>query len=99
LHELSIASDIWASVAKAARQHGGGRVKRIVLEIGALNLIEEEQLRFWLEALAERNGSAGVEVNITTREGVLALKVVSAEVVLPDGPRADQTGEGGEEGA
>ncbi len=66
MHEFSIASEIWASVAAAARRQGGGRVKTITLEIGALNLIEDEQLRFWLEALAERDGSPGVEVRITT---------------------------------
>ena len=66
MHEFSIASEVWASVLKAARQHAGGRVKAIKLEIGALNLIEEDQLRFWLEALAEREGSAGVQVHIST---------------------------------
>ena len=66
MHEFSIASEIWASVREAARQHGKGRVKAVKLEIGALNLIEEDQLRFWLEALAERDGSAGVELQITT---------------------------------
>ncbi len=66
MHEFSIASEIWTSVAAAARRQGGGRVKTITLEIGALNLIEEDQIRFWLEALAERDGSPGVEVHITT---------------------------------
>jgi Zn finger protein HypA/HybF involved in hydrogenase expression len=95
LHEFSIAAEIWGSVARAAREHGSARVKAIKLEIGALNLIEEEQIRFWLEVLAEKDGSAGVEVRVTTTEG-REIKVVSAEVVLPDPRSADQAGEGRE---
>jgi Zn finger protein HypA/HybF involved in hydrogenase expression len=80
VHELSIASQIWSSVAKAASQHGASRVKAIKLEIGALNLIEEDQLTFWIQALAEREGSPRVEVKITTLPAGMQIKVVSAEV-------------------
>ena len=65
MHEFSIASEIWSSVAKAAREHGGGRVKSVKLEIGVLNLLAEEQMRFWIEMLAEQSGSPGVAVQIT----------------------------------
>jgi hydrogenase nickel incorporation protein HypA/HybF len=65
LHEFGIASDIWQAVLRAARQHGGGRVRAITVEIGELNLIEDEQLRFWVGALAERDGSREVDLRIT----------------------------------
>lgn len=64
MHEYSIASQIWASVAKAAKQQGGGRVLGIKLDIGPLNLIADEQIRFWIAALAERDGSPGVRIEI-----------------------------------
>jgi len=64
VHEYSIASQIWASVAKAAKQQGGGRVLAIKLEIGPLNLIADEQIRFWITALAERDGSPEVRLDI-----------------------------------
>ena len=64
MHEYSIASQMWASVVKAAQERGGLRVLSIKLEIGPLNLIADEQLRFWITALAERDGSPGVRLEI-----------------------------------
>lgn len=64
MHEFSIASEIWASVAKAAHQHGGGPVRAVKLEIGVLNLLAEEQLRFWIGMLAGQEGSPEVAVQI-----------------------------------
>jgi hydrogenase nickel incorporation protein HypA/HybF len=74
VHEFGIASEIWQAVQRAAKQHGGKpracptdervQVRAITVEIGELNLIEDEQLRFWVTALAERDGSAGVELRI-----------------------------------
>ena len=80
MHELSIASLIWASVARAASEHGARRVKAIKLEIGALQMIEEEQLAFWIQALAERDDSPAVDLKITTVPDGLQIRVVSAEV-------------------
>jgi hydrogenase nickel incorporation protein HypA/HybF len=79
LHELSIASQIWESVARAARQHGGGRVLSIKLELGELNLIEEEQLRFWIEELGKRDGSPGVRLEITSVKGRVRCNECEAE--------------------
>jgi hydrogenase nickel incorporation protein HypA/HybF len=79
LHELSIASQIWESVARAARQHGGGRVLSIKLELGELNLIEEEQLRFWIEELGKRDGSPGVRLEITPVKGRVRCNECEAE--------------------
>jgi len=65
VHEFSIASEIWRSVSQAAAEHKARRVRSIAVEVGSLNLIEDEQLRFWVQALAEREGSPGVELKIT----------------------------------
>jgi hydrogenase nickel incorporation protein HypA/HybF len=87
MHELSIASQIWGSVARAARQHGGGRVVSIKLELGELNLIEEEQLRFWIEELGKRDGSPEVRLEITTVKGRVHCNECGAEGEpgLPEG--------------
>jgi hydrogenase nickel incorporation protein HypA/HybF len=65
VHEYSVASEIWDAVKAAARKHGGGAVRSIKVEIGALNLIEEEQLSFWLKALADQNGSPDLHLKIS----------------------------------
>ena len=87
MHEYSIALDMWESVASAARKHGAGRVRSITLEIGALNLIEEEQLGFWLRALAEREGSPEVELKITLVPARIRCRSCdwTGEVVVPEG--------------
>ena len=87
MHEYSIASQIWASVSKAAQGQGGGRVLSIVLEVGALNLLEEEQLRFWIGMLAEREGSPEVEVKLTTLPGQVRCRECGedGEVGMPEG--------------
>jgi len=64
VHEFGVASEIWEAVRRAAGEHGGGRIRAITVEIGELNLIEDEQLRFWVTALAERDGSPGAELRI-----------------------------------
>jgi hydrogenase nickel incorporation protein HypA/HybF len=86
MHEFSIASEIWESVAKAAREHGGGRVVSVSLEIGALNLLGDEQLRFWIGLLAERDGSPGVAVEITYVPARLRCRDcgTESEVTVPD---------------
>ncbi len=87
MHEYSVALEVWESVAAAAREHGGGRVRSIRLEIGALNLIEDEQLRFWIGALAEREGSPGVELEITHVPGRVRCRSCGreGEAVVPEG--------------
>jgi hydrogenase nickel incorporation protein HypA/HybF len=68
VHEFGIASEIWEAAKRAAETHGGNggvRVCSITVELGELNLIEDEQLRFWVTALAERDGSPQVDLRIT----------------------------------
>jgi hydrogenase nickel insertion protein HypA len=84
VHEYAIACEIWDSVKKATEQHGGGRVVSVALEIGALNLIEEDQLTFWLETLAERDGSPHMRVKITTLPPRFRCRDCSAETVPAD---------------
>ena len=87
MHEYSIAFQIWQSVRKAAGERGGGRVLSVSLEIGALNLLEDEQLSFWIRALAERDGSADVQLNIAHLSGRIECAACGArgEPALPAG--------------
>ena len=87
MHEFSIASEIWSSVAKAARQHGGGRVKAVKLELGVLNLLADEQVTFWIGMLAEQAGSPDVEVQITHLPARVKCRTCGAEseTPLPEG--------------
>ena len=87
MHEFSIASQIWESVARAARERGGKRVRSVALEIGALNLLEDEQLGFWIRTLAERDGSPDVELKITHPSGRVGCGDCGAEgePALPEG--------------
>lgn len=83
MHEFSLATDIWRSVTEAARQHGGGRVLAVRLEIGALNLLADEQVRFWIETLAEQDGQPGVKVEITHLPGRVQCRACGAEAEVP----------------
>ena len=87
MHEYSIASEVWQSVAAAARKHGGGRVRSIRLEVGALNLIEDEQLDFWVVALAERDGAPGVKLEIVHVPGRVKCRGcgTEGEAKVPEG--------------
>lgn len=69
MHEYSIASQIWQSVSDKAREAGGRRVRSIALEIGVLNLLADEQVTYWVRALAERDGSPDVQVKISHLPG------------------------------
>jgi hydrogenase nickel insertion protein HypA len=87
VHEYSVASEIWDAVKAAARKHGGGAVRSIKLEIGALNLIEEEQLSFWLKALADQNGSPDLDLEISRAAARVTCRDCGAdeEPLLPPG--------------
>jgi hydrogenase nickel incorporation protein HypA/HybF len=52
MHELSLASGILQIVQDAATRERFARVRRLTLTIGAFAGVEEEALRFALEALA-----------------------------------------------
>lgn len=86
MHEFSIACEVWASVARAAHAHHAARVTAVSLEIGALNLLAREQLTFWLDALADRDGSPGLQVRIALVPGRVRCARCAAEtdVAAPD---------------
>jgi len=86
MHEFTAASQIWASVARAARQRAG-RVRSISLELGELNLLAPDQITFWIRELAAREGSPDLQVTISLIKGRVRCANCAQEddAVLPDG--------------
>jgi len=62
-------------------------VASVTLEVGELNLIEDEQLRFWVRELAARDGSPDVEVKISHPAGRVRCEECGMEgrALLPGG--------------
>jgi hydrogenase nickel incorporation protein HypA/HybF len=54
-------------------------VRSVTLELGELNLIEEEQLRFWVRELGARDGSPDVQLKIRRTEGRVRCKECGEE--------------------
>lgn len=88
LHEYSIACEIWQSVLKAVRAHKSDRpaakqlVRSVKVEIGELNLIETEQLSFWLKQLAARDGSPCLTLKIQPVPGKIRCHNCGQEGML-----------------
>ncbi|MFQ6089623.1 MAG: hydrogenase maturation nickel metallochaperone HypA [Candidatus Methanofastidiosia archaeon] len=53
MHEVLIAKDVFETVQGIAREKNA-KIKKIVLEIGELSLVNPEQLKFWIEIYFEK---------------------------------------------
>lgn len=51
MHEFSIAQQIVQVVRRTARENKAQQVERVVVVIGELALLSEEQIRFWVEEI------------------------------------------------
>lgn len=71
MHELSLAEGLLDLALQVARQHGARRVKRALVEIGAMTHAEPETLRFAFEALSAGTLAEGCELE--TREVALMV--------------------------
>ena len=67
------------------------RVLSITVELGELNLIEDEQLRFWVTALAERDGSPDIELRITHMPVTVRCRQCGEESAVARPPEAAAT--------
>ena len=79
MHELGIAQEIVRTVAEAT---GPGRVRRIVLEIGALSLVLPDALRFCFDLAAAETSLAGAELAIVETPGRARCRACGGEVTL-----------------
>ena len=63
MHEVALMEELLRIAQEEARLAGGGRVRRVRLEVGALAGVDPDALRFAFEALApERLGSARLDL-------------------------------------
>ena len=69
MHEMSLAESIIQIVEETAQANGGGLVRRVRLEIGALSHVEIDALRFCFDAVTRDSLAAGAELTIDSPPG------------------------------
>ena len=88
MHDVTAAQRIAATVLQAARGQDAERVQRVRVGLGAMAMIDPEQLEFWLEQVFRGTVAEGAEVQIEQ----LALRVrcgecgYEGEVEVPEDP-------------
>lgn len=88
MHDVTAAQRIASTVLEAAREQGAERVERVQIALGAMTMIDAEQLDFWLEQIFRGTVAEGAEVEIEQ----LPLRVRCAEcgregeVEVPEDP-------------
>jgi hydrogenase nickel incorporation protein HypA/HybF len=68
MHEYSIAYDLYATARNAALENHADRVNRIRVEVGAMAMVNPEQVRFLFDTIIEEDplfSGAVLECNIT----------------------------------
>jgi hydrogenase nickel incorporation protein HypA/HybF len=69
MHEMSLAEGILEVVEATARREQARRVKRVILEIGALASVEIEALRFCFDAVTRASLAEHAALDILTLPG------------------------------
>jgi hydrogenase nickel incorporation protein HypA/HybF len=69
MHEMSLAESIVQIVEDTARQHGGGRVRSVTLEVGELAGVELEALRFCFDAVTRSSLAEGAALVVEQPSG------------------------------
>jgi len=88
MHDVTAAQRIASTVLQAAREQEAERVERVEIALGAMTMIDSEQLEFWLEQIFRGTVAEGAEVAIEQ----LPLRVRCTEcgyegsVEVPDDP-------------
>lgn len=68
MHELSISSEVVQTVLNSVKENGGQKVLSIVLEIGEMTLLNEEQVKFWIEELLKGTVAEGAKIRIKKKK-------------------------------
>lgn len=88
MHDVTAAQTIARSVLDVARERGAERIEVIRLELGAMQMIQPDQLSFWLEQILR--GTIGEDAQVQIEH--LPLRVTceacgyEGEVEVPDDP-------------
>jgi hydrogenase nickel incorporation protein HypA/HybF len=68
VHEFSIAQQIVDVVLRTAREQEAQQVERVLVIIGELTLLNQEQVRFWVEEFfSQRPETQGARLDIDTK--------------------------------
>ncbi len=79
MHELSLAQSILDAVLEIAEERGAERVLGVRIRVGEFTMVNPEQLRFCLEALAEGTPAEGAEFEIELERGRLRCRECGEE--------------------
>ena len=79
MHELAVTQEI---VAAAARRAAGGRVSRVVVEIGRLSAVLPDAVRFCFDLCAEGTALEGAVLEIERPPGRARCRACAAHVEL-----------------
>ena len=88
MHDVTAAQRIASTVLEAAREQGAERVERVQIALGAMTMIDAEQLDFWLEQVLRGTLAEGAEIVIEQ----MPLRAVcracrrEGEVEVPEDP-------------
>lgn len=69
MHEMSLAENVREIIEDAADTQGFRQVRRIVLEIGELAVVETEALQFCLDVVLEGSAAEGAALEFVTTPG------------------------------
>ena len=69
MHEMSLAESVVQIVEDTAQANGGGRVSRVLLEVGRLAGVETEALRFCFDAASRTSLAEGATLVIDEPDG------------------------------
>lgn len=79
MHELGITQEIIAIVTEHAR---GGKVARVVLEIGKLSMVVPDSVRFCFDLCSEGTVVEGASLEIIETDGFARCRMCHAELPL-----------------
>jgi len=85
---VTAAQRIASTVLEAAREQSAARVDRVEVALGAMTMIDPEQLDFWLEQIFRGTIAEGAEVTIEQRPLRVRCNACGDEgdVEVPDDP-------------
>ena len=88
MHDVTAAQRIAATVLHAAREQGAERVERVEIALGAMTMIDPEQLEFWLQQVLRGTIAEAAEVQIEQLPLRARCRACGheGEVPVPDDP-------------
>ena len=88
MHDVTAAQSIAHSVLEAARARRATRIERIKLALGAMTMLDPEQLEFWLEQILRGTIGENAEIEIEVLPLTVSCSACGFEgqAPVPDDP-------------